>query len=60
MKLSKICKTIKAAERYQNLLYGKYDKVVLVQSPRFTEDGNYIWDCQNPVDAPSPSCQCNQ
>lgn len=46
MKLSKECKTLKAAERYQNSLYERFDYVRLIQSPRFTEDGNYIWDCR--------------
>lgn len=43
MKLSKECKTLRAAERYQNRLYEKYDIVKLIQWPRFGESGNYIW-----------------
>lgn len=44
MHLSKECKTLKAAERYQNQLYNKYNYVRLIQSPRFKEAGNYIWE----------------
>lgn len=43
-KLSKECKTLKQAERYQNQLYTKYDYVKLIQWPRFGEKGNYIWE----------------
>ena len=46
MKLSKECKSLKAAERYQNSLYNRFWYVQLIQAPRFTEAGNYIWDCR--------------
>lgn len=36
--------TLKQAERYQNRLYGRYDKVRLVRSPRFSEAGTYVWE----------------
>jgi hypothetical protein len=48
MKLSKECQTIKSANRYQNKLYAHYDYVRLIQAPRFTEAGNYIWEVKVP------------
>lgn len=41
--LTKKCKTMKEAERYQNRLYKKYNLVQLVVFPRFSEEGDYIW-----------------
>ena len=35
--------TLRQAERFQNRLYGKYDRVTLVSSPRFGESGLYVW-----------------
>ncbi len=43
MMIRKQYKTLKQAERYQNLLYGKWDSVQLVAAPLFSEDGVYIW-----------------
>jgi len=42
--ISKTYKTLAAAERYQNRLYGQYSIVRLIQSPLFSEDGLYIWN----------------
>lgn len=50
MTLSKVCKTLKAAERYQDKLDAQYDFVRLIQSPRFTEAGNYIWEVRYRAD----------
>jgi hypothetical protein len=44
MTLAKHCTTLKQAEQYQNRLYGKYESVRLVRSPRFTEAGLYVWE----------------
>jgi len=40
-------KTLKQAERYQNMLYNKWDSVKLVSSPRFEEEGIYVWEVSN-------------
>lgn len=42
--ITKTYKTLKAAERYQNILYNKYSHVHLVQFPRFEEAGEYVWE----------------
>jgi hypothetical protein len=42
--ISKQCKTLKQAERYQNRLYEKYQRVRLVKFPWFTEKGSYVWE----------------
>jgi hypothetical protein len=48
--ITKHYKTLKQAERYQNLLYNKYDIVRLVRSPFFGEEGNYTWQvAQSPT-----------
>lgn len=36
--------SLKKAERYQNRLYNQYDIVRLIKAPRFTEDGQYVWN----------------
>jgi len=41
--ITKMCKTLKQAEVYQNRLYNKYEHVRLVRSPCFTEEGIYQW-----------------
>ena len=43
-KISKTYKTLKAAEAYHTRLANKWHYVRLVQSPRFTESGVYVWD----------------
>jgi hypothetical protein len=43
-RIKKTYKTLAQAERYQNRLYGKYSSVQLVSFPRFSEDGQYIWE----------------
>lgn len=42
--ISKNYKTLKQAEKYQNWLYGRYDYVRLVSSPRWSEEGVYVWE----------------
>lgn len=42
--ISKRCKTIKQAEKYQNELYKKYPYVRLITSPLWSEEGLYIWE----------------
>lgn len=37
-------KTLKQAERYQNLLYNKHEMVRLIKWPMFSEEGQYIWE----------------
>ncbi len=41
--ITKLCRTLKQAEQYQNRLYNQYDSVQLVKFPRFTEAGLYEW-----------------
>ena len=36
--------TLRQAEAYQMRLYNKYERVRLVQAPRFTEAGRYVWE----------------
>ncbi len=47
--ITKDCKTLRQAERYQNLLYNKYNSVRLIHSPRFTEAGIYRWEVSGPI-----------
>lgn len=42
-RITKHFDTLKAAEQYQNRLYGQYDSVRLVAAPRFSEAGRYEW-----------------
>jgi len=42
--IRKDCKTLKRAEGYQDMLYNIYDKVKLVKSPKYSEDGEYVWE----------------
>ncbi len=42
--ISKYFTSIKKAESYQNRLYSKYYYVRLINSPLFTESGNYYWE----------------
>jgi len=45
MTIKKVCKTLKQAEKNQELLYNKYDSVKLVKSPLiFSEAGEYVWE----------------
>lgn len=44
MTITKTCKTLKQAERYQNYLYNRYDTVRLVRGPKFAEEGVYVWE----------------
>jgi len=41
--ICKWCDTLAQAERHQNSLYKRFDSVELVQFPRFSEAGQYIW-----------------
>lgn len=41
--IKKAFKTMKQAERYQQALYNKYNKVELVSFPLYWESGFYIW-----------------
>jgi hypothetical protein len=43
-RIKKIYKTMKQAESYQNRLYNRYESVRLVSFPRFSEDGEYVWE----------------
>ena len=42
--ITKTFETLKQAERHQNSLYGKFNHVRLVRSPRFGESGVYAWE----------------
>ena len=44
MTITKHFATLRAAERCQARLYAKYDRVRLVRSPRFGEEGVYVWE----------------
>lgn len=41
--LTKHFATLKQAERYQAGLYNKYNRVALISSPLFQEQGFYTW-----------------
>lgn len=43
-RITRHCRTLKAAESYLNRLYSRYDHVRCVSSPLFSEDGNYIFE----------------
>lgn len=45
-KIIKCFKTLKDAENYHEKLYNKYNKVQLVDFPRFTEAGIYTWNVE--------------
>jgi hypothetical protein len=47
--ISKTYKTLAAAERYQNRLYGQYNIVRLIHYPLMSEDGLYIWNVGGPI-----------
>lgn len=47
MTITKHFDTLKQAEKYQNLLYNKYHRVVLMNAPMFEESGNYVWEVDN-------------
>lgn len=42
--ITKQFKTMREAERYLNRLYNKYDHAVLINFPRFSEEGNYTFE----------------
>lgn len=42
--IAKTFTTLKQAEQHQNKLYGQYNHVRLIRSPRFSESGVYIWE----------------
>lgn len=46
MQVSKYFATLRKAEQHQVRLYGMYDVVRLIKSPRFTEAGIYVWEVQ--------------
>jgi hypothetical protein len=48
-RIVKTYKTLRQAERYQNLLYNKFDSVKLVRSPMFTEYGIYAWEVSGEI-----------
>lgn len=43
-RITKKYKTLKQAESYQNRLYNRYNTVRLVSFPRFSEEGEYVWE----------------
>jgi hypothetical protein len=43
-RITKSFDTLRAAERYQNRLYGRHFSVRLVHAPHFTESGIYTWE----------------
>ena len=43
-RIRKYYKALRLAESYQTRLYNKYDYVRLVSSPRFAEEGEYVWE----------------
>ena len=43
MQKSKLCSTLKQAERHQWKLYQCWDSVQLVKAPIFQEEGLYVW-----------------
>ncbi len=45
--VTKTLKTLRQAEKQQDKLYGKYEYVRLVKSPRFQESGVYAWQVSN-------------
>jgi hypothetical protein len=45
--ITKVYKSLKQAESYQNRLYGKYNYVRLISSPLFSEEGKYVWQVKN-------------
>ena len=42
-RISKQYDNLRKAEIYQNRLYEKYDSVQLIEFPRCTDAGNYVW-----------------
>lgn len=44
MKISKYCKSLKDAEKFQNKLYNSYNNVKLIDFPKFSEGGIYEWN----------------
>ncbi len=42
--ITKRFKTIKQAEKYQNSLYNKFPYVVLIDFPKWSEEGQYTWE----------------
>lgn len=49
MTIARTFKTLKQAERFQNALYNKYNSVQLTRSPRFTEEGVYVWEVKGKI-----------
>ena len=43
-KLIRYCATLAEAERYHARLYNRYDRVRLVEFPRWSDAGNYVWE----------------
>ena len=44
--ITKLFEKLSSAERFQNSLYEKYGRVLLVRSPLFSEEGMYIWEVE--------------
>lgn len=42
-RITKNCSSLRQAEHFQFRLYGKYNSVRLVQFPRFSGAGTYVW-----------------
>lgn len=42
--ITKVFKTMQQAERFQNALYNKYKKVVLISFPIYWTTGTYTWE----------------
>lgn len=43
-RITKECRTSAQAARYHNALYNKYNQVTLVDFPRFSPQGMYVWE----------------
>ena len=43
-KITKYFKTLQAVEDFQNDLYDHYGTVMIVDFPRYSEEGEYSWE----------------
>lgn len=44
MMKSKQCRTLEEANRFYLRLCDRFDSVQLIQAPRFSEEGLYVWE----------------
>ena len=57
MKIKKVCKTMREANRKQEALYNKYNQVELVKSPLlFAEAGEYVWEVSGKLSEYEQDC----